>query len=144
MAKEVQLANNSSSSGLTNGNLKKRTRHPTTAKQVNGNGVQRLSSMSVEEQFNAAVNVIQNLPKNGSFQPSDQMKLKFYALFKQAKEGPNTTPKPSFYEIVARYKWEAWAKLDQMPKETAMKSYVNELKQVSPGSSFLIKNDLAV
>ena len=87
--------------------------------------------MSIEEQFNAAVNVIQNLPKNGSFQPSDQMKLKFYALFKQAKEGPNTTPKPSFYEIVPRYKWEAWTKLGQMPREEAMKGYVNELKQVS-------------
>ena len=132
MAKEVQLANNSSSSGLTNGNLKKRTRHQTSAiaKQANGNGGRRLSAMSVEEQFNAAVNVIQNLPKNGSFQPSDEMKLKFYALFKQAKEGPNTTPKPSFYEIVARYKWEAWTKLGQMPREAAMKSYVNELKQV--------------
>lgn len=87
--------------------------------------------MSIEEQFTAAVNVIQNLPKNGSFQPSDQLKLKFYALFKQAKEGPNTTPKPSFYEIVARYKWEAWTKLGEISKEEAMKGYVSELKQVS-------------
>lgn len=129
MAKEQQLATDTSS-GLTNGNLKRRNRHQTT-KQVNGKSEKQLSSMSVEEQFDAAVNVIQNLPKNGSFQPSDQLKLKFYALFKQAKEGPNTTPKPSFYEIVARYKWEAWTKLGDMSKEEAMRGYVNELKQVS-------------
>lgn len=38
---------------------------------------------SVQEKFQAAVNVIKNLPKNGPYQPSTVMMLKFYGLFKQ-------------------------------------------------------------
>lgn len=116
MAKDNTQIIATNSSGLTNGNLKKRTNNHNNINssplQTNSmNGKTKLSSMSIEDQFNAAVNVIQNLPKNGSFQPSDQLKLKFYAFFKQAKEGSNRTPKPSFYEIIARYKHDAWAKL---------------------------------
>lgn len=110
MAKETQPLTESTNRP-TNGNnnhLRKRTPHNQTKAT---NGKRQLSSMTIEEQFNAAVNVIQNLPKNGSFQPSDQLKLKFYAYYKQALDGPNQTPKPSFYEIVNRYKWDAWAKV---------------------------------
>ncbi len=53
-----------------------------------------------------------------------------YAYFKQATEGPNETKKPAFYDIVNKYKWEAWKKLANMSKEKAMESYVEELKKV--------------
>lgn len=92
--------------------------------------------MSTEEQFNAAVNVIKKLPKNGPFQPSDELKLKFYAFFKQATEGPNLTKKPAFYDIVNRYKWDAWKRLDSMDRQTAMDSYIGELKKVVETMSF--------
>ena len=58
------------------------------------------------------------------------MKLKFYAYYKQATEGPNTTRKPAFYDIVNRYKWDAWNQLGGMDKQTAMHSYIEELKKV--------------
>ncbi|XP_017485250.1 PREDICTED: acyl-CoA-binding domain-containing protein 5-like [Rhagoletis zephyria] len=86
--------------------------------------------MSIEEQFNAAVKVIRSLPKNGSFQPSDELKLTFYAFFKQATEGPNTTKKPPFYDIVNRYKWDAWKKVGEISRQEAMVLYVEELKKV--------------
>lgn len=86
--------------------------------------------MSIEEQFNAAVKVIRSLPKNGSFQPSPELKLTFYAYFKQATDGPNETKKPPFYDVVNRYKWEAWKKLGETPKQEAMTFYVEELKKV--------------
>jgi acyl-CoA-binding protein len=89
--------------------------------------------MSTEDQFKAAVNVIRNLPsdaKNAPFSPSDELKLKFYAFFKQATEGPNETSKPSFYDIVGKYKWSAWKQLGEMSKEDAMNGYVNELKKI--------------
>ncbi|KAI1283012.1 Acyl-CoA-binding domain-containing protein 5 [Halotydeus destructor] len=89
--------------------------------------------MSVEEQFVAAVNVIKNLPtdsKSATFQTSDELKLKFYAYYKQATEGPNHTSKPSFYDIVGKYKWNAWKSLGDMSKEDAMAGYVSELKTI--------------
>ena len=58
------------------------------------------------------------------------MKLKFYAYYKQATEGPNKTRKPPFYDIANRYKWDAWNKLADMDKQTAMQLYIDELKKV--------------
>lgn len=109
-----------------NGNSKKNNH----IAKASVNNKSHSNSMSIEEKFNAAVDVIRNLPKNGSFQPSDQLKLKFYSLFKQAKEGCNKAPKPPFYDVVARYKWDSWTKLGDMTKEEAMQNYVNELKQI--------------
>ncbi|KAL6090016.1 hypothetical protein STEG23_017774, partial [Scotinomys teguina] len=36
-----------------------------------------------ETRFEAAVKVIQSLPKNGSFQPTNEMMLKLYSFYKQ-------------------------------------------------------------
>ena len=66
----------------------------------------------------------------GSFQPSDELKLTFYAYFKQATDGPNNTKKPPFYDIVNRYKWDAWKKQGEMTRQEAMNMYVEELKKV--------------
>lgn len=86
-------------------------------------------NFSTEQVFNSAVNIIRNLPKDGSIRPSDEVKLKFYAYFKQATHGPNNTPKPRFYQIVEGYKWDAWHRLGDMTKEEAMLNYIDELKQ---------------
>lgn len=56
--------------------------------------------------------------------------LKFYALFKQATEGPNSAPKPAFWDLIKKAKWDAWSKLGDMERETAMKNYVEEFKTV--------------
>ncbi|ESO00028.1 hypothetical protein HELRODRAFT_146952, partial [Helobdella robusta] len=60
---------------------------------------------SLKEQFDAATNVIQSLPKKGSFQPSTEMQLMFYSLFKQATIGQCNVSRPAFYDIVGRTKW---------------------------------------
>ncbi|KAI7693505.1 Acyl-CoA-binding domain-containing protein 5 [Sarcoptes scabiei] len=85
--------------------------------------------MSIENQFDAAVKVIQSLPKDGFFQPSDEVRLRFYAFYKQATEGPNLTKKPAFYELVNRYKWNAWKQCGDMSRFEAMRLYVEELKK---------------
>jgi len=41
----------------------------------------------------------------GSFQPSREMMLKFYAFYKQATLGPCTDPKPGFWDVVGKAKW---------------------------------------
>ncbi|CAJ0963715.1 unnamed protein product, partial [Ranitomeya imitator] len=58
-----------------------------------------------QTRFEAAVNVIQSLPKNGSFQPSNEMMLKFYSFYKQATQGPCNIQRPGFWDPVGRYKW---------------------------------------
>lgn len=84
---------------------------------------------TTEEAFNSAVTIIRNLPKEGPIKPSDELKLKFYAYFKQATDGPNNTPKPRFYQIVESYKWDAWKKLGDMSRDDAMLNYIREFKQ---------------
>uniref|UniRef100_A0A8B9XP93 Acyl-CoA-binding domain-containing protein 5 n=1 Tax=Bos mutus grunniens TaxID=30521 RepID=A0A8B9XP93_BOSMU len=79
-----------------------------------------------ETRFEAAVKVIQSLPKNGSFQPTNEMMLKFYSFYKQATEGPCKLSKPGFWDPVGRYKWDAWSSLGDMTKEEAMIAYILE------------------
>ncbi|XP_045129638.1 acyl-CoA-binding domain-containing protein 5-like isoform X2 [Portunus trituberculatus] len=86
--------------------------------------------MTTEDKFQAAVNIIRSLPKDGPYQPSHDMMLKFYGLYKQAVEGPCTEPKPAFYEVVRGYKWHAWHSLGTMTKAEAKNCYVEELKKI--------------
>ncbi|KAM3956142.1 acyl-CoA-binding domain-containing protein 4 [Aphomia sociella] len=92
--------------------------------------------MSLEEKFNAAVNVIRSLPKSGSYQPSNELMLRFYSYFKQATEGPCDKPKPGFWDVVNRAKWESWNKLGSMTKDEAMKAYVDELHKIVETMSY--------
>lgn len=85
---------------------------------------------TAKEKFDAAVNVIHSLPKNGSYKPSYVMMLSFYALYKQATLGPCNIGKPAFWDVVGRAKWDAWNRLENMPKEDAMNRYVDELKKI--------------
>ena len=86
--------------------------------------------MSVKEQFEAAVAVIQNLPKDGPYQPSYSMQTKFYGLYKQATVGPCNIAKPGFWDVVGRAKYHSWQQYGDMSKEEAMHQYVEGLKQV--------------
>ncbi|CAG4957970.1 unnamed protein product [Parnassius apollo] len=92
--------------------------------------------MSLEEKFNAAVNVIRSLPKSGSYQPSNELMLRFYSYYKQATEGPCDRPKPGFWDVVNRAKWESWNKLGNMTKEEAMHAYVDELHKIVETMSY--------
>ncbi|XP_028424255.1 acyl-CoA-binding domain-containing protein 4 isoform X2 [Perca flavescens] len=84
-----------------------------------------------QKRFQAAVDVIHNLPKNGSYQPSYDVMLRFYSLYKQAVCGPCTVSRPGFWDPVGRYKWDAWRRLGEMSSESAMAAYVDEMKKVA-------------
>uniref|UniRef100_A0A0K0FEC3 ACB domain-containing protein n=1 Tax=Strongyloides venezuelensis TaxID=75913 RepID=A0A0K0FEC3_STRVS len=79
---------------------------------------------SLEEMFLAAVKIIQNLPKEGPISTSNDTKLSYYSLFKQSTIGPCDQEQPSFWNVVEKYKWDAWNKLGSMDKETSMKKYL--------------------
>lgn len=53
--------------------------------------------------------------------------LRFYSYFKQATEGPCKGPRPAFWEVVSRAKYDAWKRLGDMTKAEAMARYVEEL-----------------
>ncbi|KAG9474380.1 hypothetical protein GDO78_004595, partial [Eleutherodactylus coqui] len=84
-----------------------------------------------ERQFKAAVSVIQNLPKHGAYQPSNNEKLKFYGYYKQATVGPCNISRPGFWDPIGRYKWDAWSKLDAMSQKDAMSAYIKEMKRAA-------------
>ncbi|KAF2885392.1 hypothetical protein ILUMI_20790 [Ignelater luminosus] len=92
--------------------------------------------MTTEEKFNAAVNVIRSLPKNGSYQPSNELMLRFYALFKQATQGPCKSSRPPFWDIVGRVKYDSYKALGNMSKQDAMKNYVDELHRIVETMSY--------
>ncbi|KAG7266477.1 hypothetical protein CRUP_028426, partial [Coryphaenoides rupestris] len=83
--------------------------------------------------FEAAVKVIKSLPPDGSFQPSNDIMLKFYSFYKQATLGPCNIPRPGFWDPVGKAKWDAWNSLGDMPKEDAMAAYVDEMKLILEG-----------
>lgn len=60
---------------------------------------------STKEAFEAAVAYVQSAPSQGALKISNQQKLLFYALFKQATEGVNNTKAPSRLNVVSRAKW---------------------------------------
>ncbi|NP_001135696.1 enoyl-CoA delta isomerase 2, mitochondrial [Xenopus tropicalis] len=56
--------------------------------------------------------------------PGNEVKLKLYALFKQATQGPCNVPKPGMLDFVNKVKWDAWKSLGSLPKDDARQSYV--------------------
>ncbi|XP_009565598.2 acyl-CoA-binding domain-containing protein 4 isoform X4 [Cuculus canorus] len=82
-------------------------------------------------QFRAAVQVIQGLPRSGSYRPSYEEMLRFYSFYKQATAGRCQGPRPGFWDPIGRYKWDAWHSLGRMSKEEAMAAYVAEMKKVA-------------
>ncbi|KAM4033655.1 acyl-CoA-binding domain-containing protein 4 isoform 2-T2 [Anomaloglossus baeobatrachus] len=84
-----------------------------------------------QRQFNAAVSVIQSLPKNGAYRPSYEEMLRFYSYYKQATIGPCNISRPGFFDPIGKYKWDAWSKLGDMSQEDAMSAYIKEMKMVA-------------
>ena len=99
----------------------------------------------VQQRFDAAVTFLKRLPPAGAPDSpgsalSSEDKLCFYALYKQATQGRNTAPAPSFFDMVGKYKWEAWSRLGDMERSQAMQEYVEAMlkkAQHLPGSQEL-------
>ncbi|XP_018122206.1 enoyl-CoA delta isomerase 2 L homeolog isoform X1 [Xenopus laevis] len=56
--------------------------------------------------------------------PGNEVKLKLYALFKQATQGPCNVSKPGMLDFVNKVKWDAWNSLGSLSKDDARQSYV--------------------
>lgn len=82
----------------------------------------------LKARFDAAVNEVQSA--DGDFKPSTEMKLEFYALYKQATVGDASGKRPGMMDFVGRAKYDAWAKLEGVSKEQAMQQYIDKLAAV--------------
>ncbi|KAL3070558.1 hypothetical protein niasHS_007755 [Heterodera schachtii] len=82
---------------------------------------------SLDERFNAAVEIVQKLPKEGPLQTSNDQKLKFYSLFKQATIGNVNTSRPGMFSLVEKAKWDAWKSVEGMSAEEAKEKYIETL-----------------
>ena len=82
----------------------------------------------LKTRFDEAVNYIQTA--EGYFKPSNEMKLEFYALYKQATEGDVSGKRPGMMDFVGRAKFDAWEKLKGMSGDDAMQKYIDRLESL--------------
>ncbi|KAL2791284.1 enoyl-CoA delta isomerase 2 isoform 2, partial [Daubentonia madagascariensis] len=91
----------------------------------------RLTAMRASQKdFENAMNQVKLLQKD----PGNEVKLKLYALYKQATEGPCNMPKPGVFDLINKAKWDAWNALGSLPKETARQNYVDLVSSLSSSS----------
>ncbi|XP_059966768.1 enoyl-CoA delta isomerase 2 isoform X1 [Mesoplodon densirostris] len=83
-----------------------------------------------QKDFENAMNQVKLLKKD----PGNEVKLKLYALYKQATEGPCNVPKPGVLDFINKAKWDAWNALGSLPKETARQNYVDLVSSLSASS----------
>lgn len=80
----------------------------------------------IDRQFNAVVNIIRSLPQDGKIIIDIPTKLRFYALFKVATMGKNTSHKPPIWKPVERLKWNAWYSRGNLDSYSAKHMYIRE------------------
>lgn len=85
----------------------------------------------LKTQFDEAVQYIQTA--EGDFKPSNEMKLEFYALFKQATDGDVSGKKPGMLDVVGRAKYDAREKVKGVSSEEAMQKYIDRLESLKKG-----------
>ncbi|KAI8335880.1 acyl CoA binding protein-domain-containing protein [Chlamydoabsidia padenii] len=84
----------------------------------------------VNQRYNKALHIVQNLPATSSFQPNKDEKLLLYSLYKQVSHGDIDTQRPGIFDVVGRAKWDAWKKLQGMNTLEAKHQYVDTLLKV--------------
>jgi len=87
----------------------------------------------VEEQFRQAVFIMRNGQKiEGKEEDSNDMKLKYYSLYKQAMNGDNTASQPWAVQVAAKAKWDAYENKKGETKESCMEEYVKLMSENDP------------
>jgi pimeloyl-ACP methyl ester carboxylesterase/acyl-CoA-binding protein len=89
-----------------------------------------VSTADLAQRFEAAVEKVRTAPTAGPMKPSNEMKLKMYGLYRQAKDGDVQGKRPGMMDVVGRFKYDAWAALKGMSSEEAMRQYVAEVDSI--------------
>ncbi|RYZ13307.1 MAG: acyl-CoA-binding protein [Comamonadaceae bacterium] len=62
--------------------------------------------------------------------PDNPTLLKIYGLFKQATVGDNAEKRPSFSDVVARAKWDAWTQNKGVAADEAKQRYIDLIESL--------------
>ncbi|MDE0855453.1 MAG: acyl-CoA-binding protein, partial [Nevskia sp.] len=84
----------------------------------------------LRQRFQQAVDKVRSAPADGPFKPSNELKLKMYALYRQAVDGDVQGKRPGRLDVVARYKYDAWAMAKGLSAEQAMRKYLEEVARI--------------
>ena len=82
----------------------------------------------LKTKFEETVNYVQNA--EGDFEPSNELKLKMYSLYKQATEGDVTGKKPGMMDFINRAKYSAWEELKGNSADEAMQQYIDAVEEL--------------
>ena len=79
-----------------------------------------MADPALEKQFHAAADAVQALAED----PGNDVKLRLYALYKQATVGDASGKRPGLFDPVGRAKFDAWGEAKGMTTEQAQAAYV--------------------
>jgi len=82
----------------------------------------------LKQKFEDTVNFVQNA--EGDIELSNELKLKMYALYKQATEGDVSGKKPGMMDFIARAKFMAWEGLKGKSADEAMQTYIDAIEEL--------------
>jgi diazepam-binding inhibitor (GABA receptor modulator, acyl-CoA-binding protein) len=82
----------------------------------------------LKQRFEQTVARVRGLPADGPFKPSNEFKLKMYALYRQATDGDVHGKRPGMLDLVGRFKYDAWASLKGLAPDEAMRRYIKEVE----------------
>lgn len=91
-------------------------------------GINCSADDSLSETFNQAANHLASLVQS----LDNQTLLDLYGYYKQGHIGPCNVPKPSWYDMKAKSKWEAWNKLGNLPQDEAKTIYIDRIRKLDP------------
>ncbi|MEP6899768.1 MAG: acyl-CoA-binding protein [Rhodanobacter sp.] len=80
----------------------------------------------LRREFEQAAEDVQRL----GARPDNDTLLKLYALYKQGSEGDLQRTQPGFFDFVGTAKHEAWAQLNGVPEDEAMRRYIALVHQL--------------
>lgn len=82
----------------------------------------------LQTQFEAAIQRVETA--EGDQEPSNEVKLQMYALYKQGTQGDVSGKKPGTFDLVGKAKWAAWEKLKGTSQDDAMQQYVDKVEEL--------------
>ena len=81
----------------------------------------------LDAEFAAAAQTASALPRD----PGNDVKLRLYALYKQALTGDAQGKRPGFLDPVGRAKYDAWTQVSGMTTDDAKRAYVELVAELS-------------
>lgn len=98
-------------------------------------GAAAVDEAELHQRFEHAADKVRNAPAAGPVNPSNELKLRLYAWFRQARDGDVQGKRPGVFDVIARYKYDAWAAVKGMPRGEAMRRYVEEVDKLERRSA---------